>query len=189
MKKDLLLKLAEFLESDAVPKKGSGKFHLGQWMGGYAGLILNYDLGGANEPFKTRNAEANGDRFVRTGQVIEHRHVGDEDEAPPTKYDVIMPVACQTAGCAMGWAACDPTFKELGLHMVVPQHGSANLNTREPDIYFNGQFNEYAAKALFDIDSYIADRLFFPSHYAKEDLDDPLAVARRIREVVAYNSI
>jgi len=78
---------------------------------------------------------------------------------------------CGTTACAMGWAVTIPEFREAGLQN---QWGMP---------MFHGRHGYDAAALFFGITYEQSMHLFDPFRYRMAELRDPLAVARRLREL------
>ena len=94
--------------------------------------------------------------------------------------------ACNTTACAFGEACLDPEFQAEGLSL-----SRAAIGCLRP-VYvvrmLSGHSLEFtgieAAEVFFEIDAEQARHLFMPDHYFRGQVNDPLAVAARIRSLI-----
>lgn len=80
---------------------------------------------------------------------------------------------CGTVGCAMGWAAQDPTFRAMGLRLEERDHGRGVMISTP---VCGGLSHYFAARALFQIELGSAEHLFRPSRYY-EELGDTVSIS------------
>lgn len=92
-----------------------------------------------------------------------------------------------TVACAVGWAASDPWFNAEGLKLE-PYSGMTGNDMKTPTfIDADGwKYRGYSAvNYFFDIEGDTSSWLFSYPAYDPEDVRNPLAVAKRIREFVS----
>lgn len=101
--------------------------------------------------------------------------------------DLTGRTVCGYAGCAMGHAAQMPEFQRRGLSLdELDDHRgvrSMNICYLTPGNKLRRGFS--AVESLFNIDFDQALHLFHADSYPADEITDPAAVARRIREFVA----
>lgn len=97
---------------------------------------------------------------------------------------------CGTAACAIGWAACDPWFKEQGLS-IRAEALSKSGNPKWLVPHFQGARGFEAAAKLFGIEVYVAQVLFDPHEYfPDEDVGTtPRDVIDRINHLIRTGSV
>lgn len=116
--------------------------------------------------------EAEGGKFDMDRWV---EPVGRQPDGTPA------PPSCNTAACAMGWAAVEPRFNAMGLKLrVMRSYLSPNSTWYEPT--FNGLNGMEAACEFFDLTLDDTAYLFDPTAYCKPALLP--TVRRRVLEVI-----
>lgn len=171
MQKKRLEMLADYLEGvgrfegRGVP---SNKFDLENWMADYEHF---------SRPFK--NLKTNDNPVF---EQIKSKHKG---------FNLVNPVDCQTAGCAVGWAATIPEFNKLGFFLKSTTPGQASpIYIKRDNTYHT---NRWAVIEFFTLKEYQTlgefDVLFTNQWYPKKDRRNPKSVAKRIRELIQLNSI
>ena len=90
---------------------------------------------------------------------------------------------CGTSACAIGYAAIDPYFRGIGLHLEL-----------EPDKQwlvpvYNEKSLFAAAAELFGINIHDANLLFSPDHYMPSNSQNPRAVLERVETYVLRSQI
>lgn len=103
-----------------------------------------------------------------------------------------MTIDCNTQGCAMGLAALSGAFKPEGLSYGLwnddPNRQEMVPTMQNTDGTMAWGFD--ATAKLFDITDREATYLFDPTYYSKRTgAEGELAVAKRIRDAVAANTI
>ena len=93
--------------------------------------------------------------------------------------------ACGTVACAVGWAMFDPWFQEQGL---TPRTNAVGKGYMAYPVY-KGHHGMDAITAFFDIDTGMADDLFTIHGYKTVDVNNPLAVKRKIDELLRVHEI
>lgn len=167
MNRKRLEKLADFLETD-VPK---AKFSLCMWMEDSAhisGSQCSSKLLKAAR--KTRNPKK--DAF-KVGKKLSQ------------DYKRLEPVTCQTVGCAVGWATTIPSFKRAGLYLVNNPWYRPEEEFQVAEIFYDGHTGFEAIENFFDLTGWEAGILFDPGDYPDSDHENPKAVAKRIRQLLA----
>lgn len=172
MNKKRLEKLAEFLLT--IPKE---KFKMSSFM------REDYDRTGNCEPYKKV-----GSAKTKTAKTKTDGSLGRVD-----KWNIFEPVKCQTAGCALGWAATIPSFKRAGLVL-----GDNCENTTSLDVLLLSKDRKKieaidfeAAEKFFDIPMQDAYYFFDPGKYDKErdrfHQILPRHVSKRIKKYIKEN--
>jgi hypothetical protein len=91
-----------------------------------------------------------------------------------------LPVKCQAAGCALGWAATIPEFRQDGLRLKLNEGMGA-------DVMYMGDRNEIGAAHFFSIPYDVSESFFSPSCYVgvfvTSDIT-PTMVAQKIRAYI-----
>ena len=94
-----------------------------------------------------------------------------------------LPNECNTVGCALGWAATIPEFKEAGLFL-----GSFSDDTNIPSIKYKKLGRLYsgqkAAEKFFGISEDMFFHFFMPYSYPQDQRRNPRVVATRILNAV-----
>lgn len=184
-----LLKLADFL--DELPR---AKFHLAAFMGSYDHMRLNMMDEERPDDATNKRAKLYRDKTRRLGKNSENALRIFHDRALGNSYFEVEPVDCRTAGCALGWAATIPEFREAGLRLATTTWGWVNsdgyassatviLVAANTDEYLT--CGVYVGMDLFGLTHEECELLFLPSRYTPKDAGNPKAVARRIRGLAA----
>lgn len=99
---------------------------------------------------------------------------------------------CGTAACAIGLSCEDPEFQRQGLNFYWEETTQCEKTvlgiTHVMIPCYAGRINAIAIAVFFNIDCLTVEHLFLPSSYSvhlHRGIDGALAVAARIREVVA----
>ena len=182
MRVDRLIMLADYLEgkgqfaNNSVPVR---KFDLELWMGQYKDFL---------KPFKGLSNTEGVEPFI----VRKVKRGGET-------HKILTPVECQTAGCAIGWAATIPEFNEQGLFLANRTRNDMFVPTVFPIFYDKIDkcwYKEFRAlEEFFNIDTNTISILFMPDSYPLRDRRNPKKVAKRIRELILadnsndYNAI
>jgi len=109
------------------------------------------------------------DRLLKLAEFLETKQFNEEE-----KFDLNgwhYKDECGTIACAIGWATT--LFKKEKFELT-------DHDTPQYKRFWDWK----AVEKFFSIDSYEAEYLFLGSKYGKKDLNNPLAVAIRIREFV-----
>lgn len=155
MNKDRLKLLADYLEGKGkfkergVPKE---KFDLEHWMASYSYF---------NNPHFNVESKAKRKKFIRYQKGS----------------NAVIPVDCQTAGCAVGWAATIPEFIDQGFYLIkVTEISAAPM--------YDNNLGDNAVMRFFDINITEYSDLFLPSAYEEPTRGKPEIVGKRIREFI-----
>lgn len=102
------------------------------------------------------------------------------------KYGVtaVVPVFCQTAGCAIGWAATLPEFNKEGLFLIHDGIFAYPTFITNVDGMQISLIEFDAVREFFGLTRDQVVMLFVYSSYSEKDGRDPKAVARRIRSLL-----
>jgi len=194
MKKDLLLLLAQKLET--IPEK---KFGIEQWMNSYDYFERNTRAyQGVIDAAKTKI-------YVPPFEYIRKAHIAGYD----SNWWVVVPTHCQTAGCAMGWAATMEEFKKHGLNLIAQRDAGTQAHIAILDSDDIIQAKDFgAAKSLFELslvevgylfasDAYLfpdfeayKNRFEFETQFAGATGDPtPKQVADRIRKMIGVEEV
>lgn len=177
---------------DVLENTRPKKFSLDRWMDVYSQFDEN------DRVFKPSKVE---DETVFDGMIVdksvEYMTDKDHDEFP---LYTAKPMECQTAGCAMGWAAADKRFNRLGLSLAV----DAEIYTKKsenraaltwpytPHTYLAlidkktkkaVTDEEVIAEKLFGIKEATWRYLFYKDRYRVEN-PTPKMVAKRVRLLI-----
>lgn len=99
--------------------------------------------------------------------------------------DHIVKAGCETTGCAIGWCASIPEFREAGFHLVVNRSSSSYPNGHAYPRY-KGLDGFSAVARFFGIEDFATvDHLFWSGDYPEADRRNPLAVVARIEALIA----
>lgn len=130
---------------------------------------------------------ANGrEKLVHLVEILKNLPEGinfDMDHWGTKLKEDAEPWSCGFAGCAMGWAASDKSFKAAGLELVQDTY-----NSDEFDLCFDVYYQDKAAAHFFDIPQDVSDSFFLPMCYdgkmARKDIT-PAMVVERIERYLA----
>lgn len=191
-----LAKLADYLENTKFKK---GKFHMGTWMGGYARMSQNTAEGDPMRP--QLDALAEKEYASPGGAGCTFRLLVDPKTNLTT--ELMMPIECKTAGCAVGWGIAGiPAFRKAGLNFYGTHAGAAKESSQQSAVGIiyapkgtkNATWDDLDAVeeffALYGTDdeslsATIAERLFLQTFYKLKDRANPKTVAKRIRAYLA----
>lgn len=175
MNKSRLLMLADFLEGQgkfegrAVKKD---KFHLDDFNATYSKFSRKFK-------YKTDFDKPIFTELKSKSKIVQKLKA--KNRIP------VVPVECQTAGCAVGWACTIPEFNKLGFYLTVDY-----LNSTQSSLSYIDKDGELhtgclAAEEFFDIGVAQFDYLFCTNSYKSTEASSPKAVAKRIRKFVKNN--
>ncbi len=105
-----------------------------------------------------------------------------EDPAKVVKAAMEGKNYCGTTACACGVAAAIPSFRRAGLRLV------RNSEFGDLVLAYLGEQDGEAAMAFFDINRDTMMDLFWPSEYPIQDRRRPLAVVKKIDELLGSAS-
>lgn len=181
MNRERVMMLLDFLEGKGQ-FEGKGvpaeKFHLGTWHSSTAVSYPHMEKSHLNA-LQMDELEKSKDRsLLRSVWNI----LG---ELKNTNYKKVAPLKCHTVGCAIGWAASEPAFMDLGLCLVAgPEASQAGIALVEDDqaVYYE----EVAIRHFFNFDNMVTGLiLFYPSRYAtgkRTQLSDVIARIKYLLE-------